>query len=78
MPDYAANERDRGQAYRYLFNMRQGKTEELIKEIGPALFDEFRLVGYIKEGMSGKWVERWQLTKFGENQISTYINIGLI
>lgn len=78
MPGYIANEIKRGQAYRYLFNTRQGKTEELIKEIGSILFDEFRLVGYIKEGMSGNWVERWQLTKFGENQISTYINIGLI
>ncbi len=33
------------------------------------MFDEFRLVGIIKEGMNGKWVERWMLTTFGKNQI---------
>ena len=63
----------REEAYEYLIKNGQGETKILKKEIGEDIFDELRLIGFIKEGMDGNWVERWQITSFGKEQISAYL-----
>lgn len=63
----------RKESYLYLINTEKGERKELIQNIGENFFDEFRLIGFIKEGMDGKWIERWQLTPFGKMQINSYL-----
>lgn len=60
------------QAFEYLLNKKSGFKKDL--RISEELFNEFCLVGYIKQGMDGNWAERWHLTKFGECQIQSYLS----
>lgn len=66
----------REEAYKYLLRERQGERESIIKNIGEDLFTELRLVGFIKEGMDGNWVQRWQITSLGDEQMSSYIEFN--
>lgn len=61
------------EAYNYLIKTENGERSEAIKKIGEDLFTELRLIGFIKEGMDGNWIERWQITPFGREQINTYL-----
>lgn len=61
------------EAYNYLIKEEKGKRSDVINSIGEDLFTEFRLIGFIKEGMDGNWVERWQITPFGKEQMNTYL-----
>jgi len=62
----------REEAYRYILATECGYTNEI--GIAPELFEEFCLVGYIKQGMDGEWNERWHITDFGRVQIKSYLN----
>lgn len=54
-----------------MLKKNKGTKAELIQEIGADLFNEFRLIGYLKEGVDGALDERWKITEFGKNQISS-------
>jgi hypothetical protein len=60
-------------AYDYLIKTKCGYRDDLIKKITLELFDEFRLIGFIKEGMDGEWKQRWKITDFGESQITSHL-----
>ena len=65
---------ERQKAYTYLIEKKCGYREDLIKKITEELFDEFCLIGFIREGMDGEWKERWTLTDFGKSQITSHFN----
>lgn len=70
---------DRCTAYNYLLSHRMGTKQAFTSALGEGYFIDFRNVGYIKEGINGKWEERWQLTDFGEQQVQAYLDLaGLI
>lgn len=54
-----------------MLKKNKGTKAELIQEIGADLFNEFRLIGYLKERVDGALDERWKITEFGKNQISS-------
>lgn len=60
-------------ACEYLLKKDNGTKKELIEEIDEELFNEFRLIGYFKEGVDGSLAERWKLTDFGKSQIRSYL-----
>ena len=60
-------------AYDYMLRKKKGTKAELIEEIGADLFNEFRLIGYLKEGVDGTMDERWKITDFGASQIGSYL-----
>ena len=64
----------RQKAYEYIIEKKCGYREDLVKQITQELFDEFRLIGFIKEGMDGEWKERWKITEFGKFQITSHFN----
>ncbi len=63
---------NREEAYSYILSTDNGFIDEI--EITQDLFNDFCLVGYIKQGMDGDWRERWQVTDFGKSQLQSYIN----
>ena len=63
-------------AYKHILETKCGNKTDLVEKITLELFEEFCLVGYIQEGMDGKWNERWQITSFGASQIQTYLNFS--
>jgi len=65
---------DRKTAYEYLLKKKCGFKKELIDVIGLDFFDEFRLIGFIKEGMDSDWEKRWEITNFGESQMNSYLH----
>ncbi len=68
-------EKKRKEAYNYILTEKNGPQNEILRAIGNDLFQEFCLVGFIKQGMDGAWVERWQITEFGKSQISSYLEL---
>jgi len=65
---------NRKTAYEYLLDNQCGFRKDLINEIGIDFFNEFRLIGFIKEGMNSDWEKRWEITNFGESQMRSYLN----
>ena len=63
------------EAYEYLNEKKSGLKSEIIKVIKQQLFEEFCLVGFIKEGVDGNWNERWQITDFGKSQVTSHLNL---
>lgn len=66
----------REEAYKYLLETEKGEREDIIEKIGKDLFNELRLVGFIKEGMDGKWIQRWKTTSFGIRQMRSYVKFS--
>ncbi|MDE5610386.1 MAG: hypothetical protein K2I66_08390 [Bacteroidales bacterium] len=64
---------DRGEAYRYILETKQGFVDEI--RISEDLFEDFYRIGYIHLGMDGQWRERWQITDFGESQFQSYLEL---
>jgi len=64
---------DRKVAYEFLLSKKCGFKNVLIEIIGDNFFNEFRLIGYIKEGMNSDWKERWAITDLGESQMTSYV-----
>lgn len=64
---------DRGEAYRYVLETKQGFVDEIL--ISEELFKDFCCIGYIRLGMDGKLRERWRITEFGESQFQSYLEL---
>lgn len=66
---------DRVEAYKYVLRHDHGNVADLQKSLSSELFEDFLLLGFIKQGMDSKGTERWQVTIFGRGQLRESIRL---
>ena len=60
------------EAIEFINNQVNGTKTELIKEIDKDLYEEFCLLGYIKQGLNGHHQATWKITEQGKSQHDFY------